>query len=763
MTKEENNYSFESNDSNHSNDYQTKKISTEPEPLTESAQDILEALKASEARYRLIEDNIYDLIATFDPESLEFTYLSHSHSRLFGYEVDEACNTNCFAYIHPDDMDYVIKIFEEGIKIGYGTAQYRVRKKDGSYIWVEANARLINDLQGRTEVLLVNRDINNKKMTEEALKASEEKYRLIINNVHEIISIVDADKHTVIFINPALEKILEYSCEEYSLLDIFDLVHPEDMNTVMKALELGLKKGENTVTFRYRKKDGNYVWVETYGKVMETDNSKWLFTSRDISERKAAEEAFREQEEKLHMITDNMLDGIVFINAGKIIEYAGSSFYKILGYQSNEIQGMGIDLSGVHPDDHEVIQNFMNEYYQKEFINIQCRAIHARGHYVWLEAAGKAIIKENKFAGWVFGIRDISDRKRAEEALQKQVDYRKYLMDNMNESYYTYDRNLILTYINKKACEITGYSTEEILGRSMLDFINEEDREMVKSNALRRMTEGDTSSYEHRVICKDGRNLLIRVRVSPIFEDGMITGGQIVAEDITRYRKMEGEMVRLAQLQTVGEIAAGIGHEIRNPMTTVQGFLQILAQDPDINHYRQSFELMMEELDRANSIISEFLSLAKDKIADFSRHSLNEIINTIFPLLQADAMVGDKFIQLDLDEIPELWLDDNEIRQLIINLVRNGLEAMEPGGTIFIQTGIQNGEVMMKVKDQGKGIEERAREKLGTPFFTTKENGTGLGLAICYSIIQRHNATIKIESDETGTAFIIWFKVREKW
>lgn len=88
---------------------------------------------------------------------------------------------------------------------------------------------------------------------------------------------------------------------------------------------------------------------------------------------------------------------------------------------------------------------------------------------------------------------------------------------------------------------------------------------------------------------------------------------------------------------------------------------------------------------------------------------------------------------------------------------------MEPGGTIFIQTGIQNGEVMMKVKDQGKGIEERAREKLGTPFFTTKENGTGLGLAICYSIIQRHNATIKIESDETGTAFIIWFKVREKW
>ncbi len=541
--------------------------------------------------------------------------------------------------------------------------------------------------------------------------------------------------------------MLGYSFAEYCQLSIFDLVHPEDRDTVMKGLELGLKKGENTISFRYRKKDGTYIWLETHGKVMESDKSKWLFNSRDISERKQAEEALREQEQKLQMITDNMLDGIIFINAEKTIEYAGPSFYNILGYQSLEIQGMGIDLSGVHPDDHEIIQDFVKAFQQKESINIQCRAVHAQGHYVWLEAVGKAITKDEIFAGWVFGIRDISARKRAEEELQKQLDYRNYLMDNMNESYYTYDQNLKFTFINKKACEGLGYSLEEMLGRSVLDFINEEDREKVKTNALRRLREGDTATYEHRAVSKDGRDLLLRIRVAPIFEDGRITGGQIVAEDITQYQKMEKEMVRLAQLHTVGEIAAGIGHEIRNPMTTVRGFLQILAQDPDVEHYRQSFDLMIEELDRANSIISEFLSLAKDKIADFRCHNLNEIINTIFPLLQADAMVADKFIQLDLEEIPELWLDDKEIRQLIINLVRNGLEAMEPGGTIYIQTRKQRNEVILTVKDQGKGIEERVKEKLGTPFFTTKENGTGLGLAICYSIIRRHNATIEIESD----------------
>lgn len=757
MSKDIKNYFSKLDDPNHSLDYQTGKMDISI-PLDQYTRPLREALQASEARYRLIEDNILDLIATFDPESLEFTYLSPSHFKLFGYKEEEARSSICFDFIHPDDSEAAKALFDEGIKVGYGATEYRVRKKDGTYIWVEANAKLIKGLHGRDEVLLVNRDITNRKCTEEALKASEEKYRLIVDNIYNLICIVDAEKQAAVYANPAQERILGYLYEEYSQQNIFDLIHPEDTERVIEALELGLIMGENTVSFRYRKKDGTYIWLETHGKVMK-EQTKWLFTSRDISERKQAEDAIREQEQKLQMITDNMLDGIIFFNSEKKVEYAGPSFKKILGYQAFDIEGAGIDLIGIYPDDREIIKQFVNEYEKMESINIQCRAIHAQGHYVWIEAIGKAIHTDKTFAGWVFGIRDISARKRAEEELQKQLDYRNYLMDNMNESYYTYDQNLKLTFINKKACETLGYSLEEMLGRSVFDFIFEEDREMVKANALTSLREGDTATYEHRAISKDGRALLMRIRVAPIFKDGQITGGQIVAEDVTPYRKMEKEMVRLAQLHTVGEIAAGIGHEIRNPMTTVRGFLQILAQDPDIKHYRQSFDLMMEELDRANAIISEFLSLAKDKIADFQRHNLNAIIRTIFPLLQADAMVADKLIQLDLEEIPELWLDDKEIRQLVINLVRNGLEAMEPGGAISIQTRKQYNEVILTIKDQGKGIDEEVKEKLGTPFFTTKENGTGLGLAICYSIIRRHNANIKIESEKTGTSIIISFHI----
>jgi len=206
-------------------------------------------------------------------------------------------------------------------------------------------------------------------------------------------------------------------------------------------------------------------------------------------------------------------------------------------------------------------------------------------------------------------------------------------------------------------------------------------------------------------------------------------------------------------------MAAGIGHEIRNPMTTVKGFLQIMGQNDDFAEYRSYFNIMIEELERANSIISEFLSLAKNKLVDLHLHNLNTIIDALYPLLQADALLADKFIERDLKEIPELLLDEKEIRQLLVNLVRNGLEAMNEGGVIYISTCLEGEEVVLSVRDEGHGIAGEVLDKIGTPFITTKEKGTGLGLAICYSIVARHDASIRPYSGPWGTEMVIRFKV----
>ena len=225
-------------------------------------------------------------------------------------------------------------------------------------------------------------------------------------------------------------------------------------------------------------------------------------------------------------------------------------------------------------------------------------------------------------------------------------------------------------------------------------------------------------------------------------------------------RKIVSHLAWLERLNVIGEMAASIGHEVRNPITTVRGFLQHLSQKKDLGKYTSYFDLMIEELDRANDIITEFLSLAKDKAMVFLPAGLNDIINEFIPVLQANALLNDCSIELKLTEIPDVLLDKQSIRQLILNLTRNSIEAMPQGGRITISTYCQARKVVLMVADEGMGIPEELMDKLGTPFISSKDTGVGLGLAICYRIVQRHDATISVESDKgKGTTFTIGFNL----
>jgi signal transduction histidine kinase len=166
---------------------------------------------------------------------------------------------------------------------------------------------------------------------------------------------------------------------------------------------------------------------------------------------------------------------------------------------------------------------------------------------------------------------------------------------------------------------------------------------------------------------------------------------------------------------------------------------------------------MIDEMDRANSIITEYLSLAKNKALDLKPRSLSAIVHNLLPLLQADALTRDCQVRAELEELPELPLDEKESRQMVVNLTRNGLEAMSGGGSVTISTSWNDPEVVLSVADQGPGIDPQVLGKIGTPFFTTKDQGTGLGLAVCYSIAARHRASIRVDTSARGTCFQVAF------
>lgn len=217
--------------------------------------------------------------------------------------------------------------------------------------------------------------------------------------------------------------------------------------------------------------------------------------------------------------------------------------------------------------------------------------------------------------------------------------------------------------------------------------------------------------------------------------------------------------VTMDRLNIVGEMAAALGHEIRNPMTTVRGYLQLFQHKKDFAKYHENLGVMINELDRSNNIITEFLSLAKNKAVEMKIGNINDVIRSLQPLLQADAAYRGHQLTTDLGTIPDNKFDKKEIRQMILNLVRNGFEAMQNGGEVIIKTYQQNGKLYISIKDLGRGITDEVMQKIGTPFFTTKDSGTGLGLPICYRIADRHGAKILIDSASKGTTVTIEFNL----
>ncbi|HEX3032016.1 MAG TPA: ATP-binding protein [Bacillota bacterium] len=315
--------------------------------------------------------------------------------------------------------------------------------------------------------------------------------------------------------------------------------------------------------------------------------------------------------------------------------------------------------------------------------------------------------------------------------------------------------------VNESFHRMMGFTREEMVGRTSIDlkiWPGKGEREQVLSELKQ---QGLIRNKEILLVTKSGEERVALASFEMVGvngEDHMLG----VFVDLTERIRMDKEMNRLERLHLIGEMAASIGHEIRNPLTSVRGFLQVLSEKDACLIYRDFFGLMIDELDRANSIISEFLALAKNRSIELKLQNLNPIIATLFPLIMADSANSDTVVNLDLKGTPQLMLDEKEIRQLVLNLVRNGKEAMVKGGNLTIRSYQEGDEVILAVEDQGPGIPPNIIENLGTPFFTTKEAGTGLGLAVCYSIVARHRAVMDFNTGPEGTTFLVRFRVPDK-
>ncbi|UTE78150.1 ATP-binding protein [Rossellomorea sp. KS-H15a] len=318
--------------------------------------------------------------------------------------------------------------------------------------------------------------------------------------------------------------------------------------------------------------------------------------------------------------------------------------------------------------------------------------------------------------------------------------------------------------VNAEAEVLLEFTQEELKEVKFSKFLDEEEMKRVTDYFFATF-KGLASTFETKIHIGDNKGKILRCSLVPIIINREVTGMFAIARDITSNRENEEMVVASEKLSVIGQLAAAVAHEIRNPLTSLKGFIQLMQTTNTINH--DHLDIMLSEVDRIDLISGEMLILGKQQETHFRPERINEILQQVLVLMEAQANFDNVSITYEnLSEKP-LYVsgESNQLKQVFINIIKNAVEAIPPSrdGKVSITLEEQGTDALVIVKDNGVGMEPGRIEHLGEPFYSTKEKGTGLGLAVCKKIIQRHKGHIHFQSDkEIGTAVEISLPIEEE-
>jgi PAS domain S-box-containing protein len=337
--------------------------------------------------------------------------------------------------------------------------------------------------------------------------------------------------------------------------------------------------------------------------------------------------------------------------------------------------------------------------------------------------------------------------RQTNEELRSTKQYLESFVNHTSDAFVVVNLKGIVEQANKAYIKLFGWSMEETLGfppHTITESYQNESNEVMAKVKMGI----SVSAFESVCQTKDGRMIDVSTTISGIRnEKDQLVAYASISRDITERRNTDELLRRSEKLSIVGQLAAGVAHEIRNPLTTLRGFVQLQHNSAKGN--QQHLDIMLSELDRINFIVSEFLILAKPQAINFQKRDLVFILQDIISLLDSQANLNNIQFRFDCaPHIPLINCEENQLKQVFINIIKNGMEAMPDGGEITIQVGnLASDDVMVRVVDQGVGIPEDQLARLGEPFYTNKEAGTGLGLMVSQQIIANHKGSMHFDSE----------------
>ncbi|MBL0385147.1 PAS domain S-box protein [Tumebacillus sp. ITR2] len=565
----------------------------------------------------------------------------------------------------------------------------------------------------------------------------------------DAIWVVDLEER-VRQINPAFESLFGWTKEDV-IGNSLPIV-PENLAGEIEQLHQKIKAGHYASGYETQRlcKDGRLIYVSATLSPVRDANGEVIGisgTCRDITATKHAEEELRKTKEMLESFVLNSMDAIWMIDLDERVQQINPAFEMLFGWTAEDVVGNRLPI----------IPDFL--LCEIEQVHQEVKAGHSKSGYetqrlckdgrlIYVSATLSPV--RNK-QGEVIGVsgtcRDITHTKRAEEELRKAKDLLEAFVENSADAIWMIDLEDRVQQVNPAFETLFGWSEEEVVGNMLPivpDFLAAQIHELHQEIKLGNRKSG----YETQRRCKDGRLIHVSATLSPVRNSqGKVIGVSGTCRDITKNKQSEEMLIQTEKLSIAGELAAGMAHEIRNPLTALKGFVQLMSYDHDSQS--KYLDVMASELSRIELIVSELLVLAKPQANVFKRKEISPIIQDVLTLSEAQAILHNIQIQALLeDDLPALDCDENQMKQVLINFIRNAIEAMPGGGTIRVEATLADPSHMrIRVQDEGKGIPQEQLARLGEPFYTTKTKGTGLGLMVSKKIIEGHQGTLEIASE----------------
>ncbi|MCL7746790.1 ATP-binding protein [Halalkalibacter alkaliphilus] len=346
--------------------------------------------------------------------------------------------------------------------------------------------------------------------------------------------------------------------------------------------------------------------------------------------------------------------------------------------------------------------------------------------------------------------------------IEKLNQLNQLILDSVAEGIYGIDLHANVIFWNKAAEQLTGFQITDFEKQNLHDLIHHTNQQgehvpLIDCPVYHALNSGESIFVEDDIFWrKDGTSFPVEYTVNPMTEKGKFIGTVITFRDISEKKKTEQMLAEWEKLSLVGQMSAGIAHEIRNPITSLKGFVQLIRESKQLRE--DYFDIMDSEFNRIETIIKELLMFSKPKDVNFTQHDLKELITQVVMLMEPQAIL--KNIRIDTEwNSNEAIISclEHQIKQAFLNLIKNAMEAMVNGGNITVKVDTNEKDVLIQVIDNGPGIPKEKLEKIGEPFFTTKEGGTGLGMMVTKNIIKNnHQGALEVESEVgKGTTFHI--------